>query len=212
MLRDSEVIQLKSRLKEEFSDYTEIAGGKNYRYTHLKAVHRIVKKLAEEASEEVDERVLEIAALFHDIGRKEDIEDGEMDPSEGHESHDQRGADIVHDYVEDFVSEGEISKIEDIIRNHHSEAETVEGEILQDADKISNFGVGNLWRQIHYSAQHGRTLEESIEYFWNTAIEEFENQIREMHFDKSKKIAERRLEKHKEAVKQIEKEVEAEDF
>jgi ABC-type Fe3+-citrate transport system substrate-binding protein len=33
-----------------------------------------------------------------------------------------------------------------------------------------------------------------------------------MHFDNSKKIAEKRLEKHKEAINQMEKEINAKDF
>jgi putative nucleotidyltransferase with HDIG domain len=184
MLEEDELEELKSRLSEEFSEYTEIAGGKNYRFTHLKETHRIVCKLAESLDVDVDRKVLEVAALYHDIGRSEDIENGEMDPFDGHEGHEKRGEDIVGEYVSDFVTEEQLEKIKKIILNHHSEAETVEGKIVQDADKVSNFGVGNLWRQIHYSAYHERTLEESLEYFWDTAVGQFEDHIKELYVGK----------------------------
>ncbi|MFB6100710.1 MAG: HD domain-containing protein [Candidatus Nanohalobium sp.] len=212
MPEEFELEELKSRLQEEFSGYTETAGGKNYRFTHLETVHRMVCKLADELNVDVDRKVLEVAALYHDIGRSQDIEDGEMDPFEGHEGHDERGARMVGDYVSDFVTDEQLEKIQKIIRNHHSEAETVEGKIVQDADKLFNFGVNNLWRQIHYSCQHDREFWESIEYFWDTAVEEFEDQIEELHFQNSKGVARKRLENHKEAVRQMEEEMEAEDF
>lgn len=211
-LIEEELQGLKERLKEEFSGYSEIAGGKNYRYQHLETTHKHVCKFEERLDVEVDKKVLEIAALFHDIGRVKDIEDGEMDPFEGNEGHAEYGAEIVGEYISDFVSEQQLEKIKLVIENHHSEASTIEGKIVQDADKVSNFGVFNLWRQIHYSAQHDRTLEESLRYFWNTAVDEFENHIEEMHFEKTEKLAKEGLEKHKDSITEIEREINAEDF
>lgn len=212
MLSEEVREELKNRLEEEFSDYYEIAGGRNYRYTHLETVRKIAVKLTEKIEEKPDMKVLEIAALYHDIGRAEDIEDGEMDPFEGHEGHEGRGADRVSEFVADFVSDDQMEKIERIIENHHSEPETLEGRIVQDADSISNFGVNNLWRQIHYASEHGRTLEKSLDYFWNTAVEDYRQKIESMHFPISQKVAEKRLERHRKAVKDIEKEMEAEDI
>lgn len=189
-----------------------IAGGKNYRFHHLETVHNMVTKLAEKLDVEVDGEVLEIAGLYHDIGRKEDIEDGKMDPFEGHEGHGERGAELVGEYISEFVSRDQLEKIEKIIRNHHSEARATEGKIVQDADKISNFGVSNLWRQIHYSAQNKREFKESIEYFWDTAVDDYKDQIEKLHFEETKNIAKKRLERHKGAVRQMEKESKAEDF
>jgi putative nucleotidyltransferase with HDIG domain len=212
MLTESEVEELKGRLKEEFSGYTELTGGKNYRFHHLETTHEMVRKLSKMLDVELDMKVLEIAALFHDIGRAEDIEDGEMNPIADHEGHDERGAEIVEDHISDLVSENELDKIRKIIRNHHSSAETVEDKILQDCDSISNFGVSNLWRQFNYATNNEISLYESLDYFWNTAVKEFEEQIEELYFKESKEIAKERLEKHKQAVKQIEEEMNAEDF
>jgi len=212
MLEKEEREELKNRLEQEFSDYYEISGGKNYRFYHLKAARKLALKLAEKIDKDPDRKVLEIAALYHDIGRAEDIENGEMDPFKGHEGHDERGAEKVEEFISDSVSEEELEKIEGIIRNHHSEAETLEGRIMQDADDLSNFGVNNLWRQIHYSSYYERDLEDSLEYFWDTAVQEYQQKIKEMHFKETREIARKRLERHREAVENIEKEMNAEDF
>lgn len=212
MLEEREREELKEKLEEEFSDYYEIAGGKNYRQKHLETVRKIAIKIADKIEVKPDEEVLEIAALYHDIGRADDIEDGEMDPFEGHEGHDKRGAEKVSEFVKNYVSEKQLDKIEKVIRNHHSKPETVEGRIIQDADELSIFGVNNLWRQIHYASYHELTFEESIDYFWNTALDEYREKIELFHFQISKDIARRRLEKHKSAVRNIEDEMEAADI
>lgn len=212
MLDESMLEKLESRLEEEFTGYTEVAGGKNYRLRHLKSVRKIALKLAEKVDAELDEKVLEVAALYHDIGRVKDIENGEMNPFKGHEGHDEKGAEIVGEYVSDFVTKEQLEKIEKIIENHHSEPETSEGKIVQDADKIFNVGVNNLWRQFHYSAQNERTLEEGLEYFWNEAVEEYQKLIDNLHFQESRKSAEKRLKKQKQTMKQIQREINAEDI
>jgi len=212
MLEDDELEELKSRLKNEFSGYTELSGGKNYRFHHLETTRKMVLKLVEDLEVNVDEKVLEVAALYHDIGRAEDIEDGEMNPIEDHEGHAERGAESVDEFVTEFVDDKQLGKIKNIIRNHHSEPETVEGKILQDCDTVSNFGVSNLWRQFNYATNNEASLYESLDYFWNTAVEEFENQIEDLYFEKSKEVARDRLENHKEAVERIEREMNAEDF
>lgn len=203
--------ELKSKLKDEFSEYYENAGGKNYRYYHLKTTHKIAKRLAEELDVDADQDVVEIAALYHDIGRSEDIENGEMDPFEGHKGHDKRGAKIVSDFVSEYVTEKQMNKIEKAIRNHHSDPETVEGKIIQDADNISNFGVNNLWRQFHYASENQASLEESLEYFWETATKDYQAQLRAMNFNYSREVAEKRLEKQKNAFQRIKEEMDAED-
>ncbi|PSH00526.1 MAG: hypothetical protein BRC30_03065 [Nanohaloarchaea archaeon SW_7_46_7] len=148
MLDQREVEELKALIREEFSDYYELAGGKNYRYHHLVRTHRYVKRMMrreELEGLEIDEEVLEVSALFHDLGRKEDIEEGFLNPMEGENSeHAERGAEMGSDYIDDFLEDDKVRRVEKVISNHHREAETVEGERLQDCDALSNFGVNNL--------------------------------------------------------------------
>lgn len=215
MLSDGEIKALKEKLEEAFSDYYELGGGKNFRYHHLVRTHRYVKKLMRRDELEgldFDPEVVEVAALFHDIGRKEDIEDGYLDPMDEDKEHAERGAEMVSEYVEDFLSEGQVSKVEEVIRNHHSEAENVEGEIVQDCDALSNFGVNNLWRMIHYSAEKERTIDESFEYFWDQALDQYRRKLQDFNLEVTKRVAKKRIVRHEEAVLEMEEEVHADDI
>lgn len=215
MLEESELQELKTRLKEEFSEYYEIAGGKNYRYHHLVSTRKHVKKIMgsrELENSSFDEEVVEVAALFHDIGRKMDIEDGEMDPIKNHEGHAETGAQIVMEYTQDVIGKRKSQKVREIIERHHSEPETVEGKILQDADLLTNYGVSDIWRMIHYSSDKERTHEEAFEYFWETHQPRYTERLQEFHFDFSREWAKDRLLKHQKTIREMEKEFQASDI
>lgn len=211
-MEEKEFEILESRLKEAFSDYRELAGGKNYRFHHLTSSGDYAEKLSEKLDVEVDIDVVRVAALFHDIGRTEDIEDGYLDPIEAHEGHAETGAEIVDSFISDVVGEEKLEKIRHIIRNHHSEPETVEGKIVQDSDLLYKFGVQTLWRKFHYSAEKGETLPEAIEYFRNSELDRLENRLEEFHFEKSRSVAKERLEDLRETVEKIDREHSGEDI
>lgn len=209
MFTEDEREELKSILADQFPDFYELAGGKNYRYHHLLRVHRYALKLMEHdelRGEEFDPEVVEAAALFHDVGRKEDIEDGYMDPFEGHDGHPERGAEKVGELLEEFLSDAQVEKVETVIRNHHSEPETAEGKLLQDADSLGIFGVMNIWRMVHYSADNERTLEEMFGYFWGSALEDYAGRLENLHFDVTRRTARKRLAKYQRLVSDMEQE------
>lgn len=216
MLEQENVEELKALLKDEFDDYYELAGGKNYRYHHLVRTHRYVKKIMrreEVKGLDFDSEVVEVAALFHDLGRKEDIEEGFLNPMAGeNKDHAERGAELVSGYIENLLEDERVEKVEKVIGNHHGEPETVEGKIVQDCDALSNFGVNNLWRMIHYSADKKRTMEESIEYFWDEALDAYRKKLKDFNLEVSKRVAKNRIVKHQEAVIQMEEELHADDI
>ena len=214
-LKDQEFEELKNRLRGEFSGYYEKAGGRDYRFFHLKFVFKAVRRLAEsdEVSElEFDSRVLEVSALFHDIGRSEDIEDGFMDPFEGHEGHAKEGSMIVSELVSDCLTESQLSRVEKIIKNHHSAPETVEGKILQDADELAKYGLSDIWRMVHYASEEELTIDEGIENFRDTLKPRLEEGLDEFNFELSQRIAEKRMVKQEEFISEMEREMNAEDF
>jgi HD superfamily phosphodiesterase len=211
-LSDQEREKIDSRIKEAFSGYFEKAGGKNFRYYHLKNVHKLVLKIAEKLDENPDLRVLEASALLHDIGRKEDIEDGYMDPFEGHEGHDERGRKGVSQYIDDILEEERIQEVRKIVSNHHSEPESIECKVLQDADELTKYGVSDLWRMIHYAAEEERPIEEIFSYFIENLRPRLEEELGDFHFDISKRWAEERLENQSKAIDKMRKEQEARDF
>lgn len=215
MLEEKEVEELKNKLEEIFSDYYEEAGGWEYRYHHLVRTRKYAVKLMqaqETESDEFDEKVVEVAALFHDIGRKEDIEDGYLDPMEDHEGHAEKGAEIVEEHVSDYLNEERLEKVKKVIRNHHSEPETVEGKIVQDADDIGKFSSIDLWRLVHYASDNERTLEETIRYFNETLKPESEDLLEDLNLKASRKVAERRLEKYAELIETMDQERKGEDI
>jgi len=215
MVTDQELESLKSKLKEEFSDYYELGGGKNYRYHHLTRTHVYVKKLMRREEVEgldFDSEVVEVAALFHDIGRKENIEEGYLNPYDEDKEHAERGAELVSDFIDDVLKPQQVEKVEKIIRNHHSSPETTGGMIVQDCDALSNFGVNNLWRMIHYSSEKERTIDESFEYFWDEAIKAYREKLKDLNLDISKKIAKKRIVSHQQVMLEMEGEVNADDI
>ncbi|MFP4038161.1 MAG: HD domain-containing protein [Candidatus Nanohaloarchaea archaeon] len=211
-LSTEEVEKLKNRLKQEFSGYYEKAGGRDFRYYHLESVYKASKKIAESEGLDIDKRVLEVAALFHDIGRKQDIEDGYMDPFEGHEGHPERSADMVREYVEDVLTDGRIRTVEKVVGNHHSRPETVEGKILQDADRLAKYGVSDLWRMFHYASDEERPLEDTFSYFEEKGRPRLESELEDFHFDTAREAAEERLGRQVEALERIREEAKAEDI
>lgn len=214
-LSDEEYSLLLERLEEEFSEYYELAGGKNYRFHHLARTHRYVEKLVQRPEIkrlDFDMKVLEVASLFHDIGRKEDIEDGFMDPIQAHEGHAETGEKIVNEFVDDILSEKRVKEVEKIIGSHHSDPEKVETKILQDADKLGFFGPMNIWRMIHYASDKERELEETFDYFWGEGRRQKQGKLESLNFECSKRIARRRIQRFEEMMNIIEEEHYGEDI
>lgn len=214
-LTQEEYDKLDKRLHSEFSDYREMAGGYEYRYHHLIRVHRYVKKLMnkpEIREKDFDEKVVEVAALFHDIGRKEDIEDGYLDPIDAHEGHGETGGKIVDEFIEDVLTKDQLEKVKQVITNHHHKPKLVETRIVRDADRLGLFGVMNFWRMSHYASDKELILEDQIQYFWGDGMEQREEKLEKLNFDVSRKIAEKRFEYFKQVMERIEVEHEGEDI
>jgi putative nucleotidyltransferase with HDIG domain len=215
MLTDDQIEQLKQQVKDEFSDYYEHAGGKNYRYHHSLRVLRLVNRIMQQPEIEkldFDTKVVQVAALFHDIGRAEDIEDGYLDPFETHEGHASRSADYIRKHLNPLLTQKQVQRVSQAIAHHHGDPSTVEGKILQDSDALDVYGVQNLWRMIHYAADQERTFQESLDYFWNEAVPHFEDNLPTFHFRCTRKTAEQRLEKHKQVIREMEHEWNADDI
>lgn len=192
-MKEDRIQVLRDRVKDVFSDYSELAGGKNYRYHHSVRVLRISSRIKGYVDERVDKEVLAAGALLHDIGRKEDIEDGFLDPFKSNEGHAEKGREKVEDFAGDLFSEDEIGRIKVIVSNHHSTPETVEGRIVKDSDRLDVYGVSNLWRMFHYSYENGRVLEDEEDYFWNEAVPDMKQGLEKFFFRVSRRTAEKRL-------------------
>ncbi len=160
----------------------------------------------------IDEQALLISALFHDVGvivNKKEIN------SNIHEPHELNGSKVVTKLLSNHLSKETITKISEIILEHHSSnpkhAETL---ILQDADKLDETGLLNVWRMISYASYTRRTLKDQISYYFNQEQERLRKKItnNEFHFQVSKRIAEQRLNKTTSFMNEIRKETTGDDF
>ena len=145
---------------EEFA-YNAIRVGKRgaHSYEHTLRVRQLCLLIGDK--EGGDAEVLEAAALLHDIGRPEEEVTGE--------SHAKVGANMAVAFLAttSFPNE-KLSQVANAIRSHRfSENETpesLEGEILSDADKLDAMGALGLARSIAESLVQKRGLHGMIEH------------------------------------------------
>jgi len=127
-----------------------------HRLDHVRRVYKLCVRLA--GSEPVDRDVLRAAALLHDVARAR--EDG--DPS-GNTDHAALGADMARDILQrvDFPQD----KIESVcacIRTHRFRTgqapESLEAQMLFDADKLDTIGAVGVARSFMWVGLHGARM------------------------------------------------------
>ncbi|WAI01415.1 HD domain-containing protein [Methanogenium organophilum] len=126
---------------------------------HILRVTRICEEIGR--VEGADMRVLIPAALFHDIARP--IEDETGIP------HQEEGARIAEDYLRKAGYDAErIAKIVHAIHTHRfstgPEPETLEAQILSDADKLDAMGAVGIARTFLQAGEHGDGIEGAVEH------------------------------------------------
>lgn len=120
---------------------------------HIMRVHLLSMTLSE--GENANVRVLEAAALLHDIGRPREDETGI--------SHSIISGDMSREILKEFeYTEEEIEQVVAAIRTHRFsediEPTTFEGQILSDADKLDALGAIGIYRAIAQAVSSGRGI------------------------------------------------------
>lgn len=124
------------KLKEEIQPYFEKTG--SHAFNHTERVYHNATRIAE-STEGIDMDILKASVLLHDISRMKEDEIEGLD-------HAIDGAQIAKEILEktDFPKE-KIEAVQSAIRTHRYskglKAETIEGEILQDADRLDAIGA-----------------------------------------------------------------------
>lgn len=195
--------QLKQEYKKLFEHVWEFGGGYGFRLNHGLRVMNYCQKIAKYPrfkEENVNIDALLIAALFHDIGKIEAVdENGQLVYGNyGGISHDALGAKIAPKYLEKYIKNKElIDLICLIISEQESKAipTRIESKIIKDADRLDHYGVLHLWCSITHANYHKKNVE-GLKEFWEgeEGKSKYEANFSKFYFPEVKAIAEKRFE------------------
>ena len=148
---------------------------------HAMRVYRNAMIIAQ--TEVCDKQIVALAALLHDADDHKIF-------------HTKDNANARGFLKEHGFSEDEISRIVTIInavsfsKNKDKKPETIEGMIVQDADRLDAMGAVGIARTFAYGGKHGRDMESSIQHFHEKLL-----LLKElMNTEKAKKLAKKRHE------------------
>lgn len=142
---------IKKAIKKEAVVFFKDAGG-CHDWTHVERVANLALKIGRKEKADLD--ILEIAALLHDIGRKEEMK------SKGKFCHAEKGAELARIILKKHKLDK--TDIEDILhciithryRNSH-EPKTIEAKVLFDADKLDSIGAIGIGRIFLFAGNAG---------------------------------------------------------
>ncbi len=147
---------------------------------HSLRVYRNARKIAS-CESDYDEEVVVLAALLHDV-----------DDSKLFETKDNANARGFLNSV--GISAEKIDKICAVINsvsfshNRGRTPESMEGKIVQDADRLDAMGAIGIARTYAYGGSHGRSLEMSKQHFYDKLLLLKD----EMNTEKGRELAQRR--------------------
>lgn len=121
-------------------------------WKHVERVRNLSIRIAKE--ENANGKIVEAAALLHDIGRKEEME------SKGAIFHAEKGAEMTRDILEKLGIDREaIEAIAHCVRSHRYRKgnipETLEAQVLFDADKLDSIGAIGIARDFLFAGNAG---------------------------------------------------------
>lgn len=188
--------------KHLFENVWEIGGGYGFRYHHGVRVMNYCQKIAKFPrfkKEIINIDALLIAALFHDIGKIEAVnEDGQLVYGNyGGISHDALGAKIAPKYLEKYIKDKELIDLICLIISEQESKITptrIESKIIKDADRLDHYGVLHLWCSITYANYNNKNVE-GLKEFWEgeEGKVKYEANFSKFYFLEVKAMAEKRF-------------------
>lgn len=162
---------------------------------HSIRVYNTAVRLAEHYPD-ADRLVIELAAILHDV------DDYKLFNTENN-------ANAREFLISKNVSSERIDQICDVInsvsfsKNKDSRPDSIEGCIVQDADRLDAMGAVGVARTFAYGGRHGRSIEESREHFYDKLL-----RLKDMiNTPEAEKIAEERHKVLEEYIKELEMEL-----
>lgn len=141
----------KEKIRVKAKAYFKDASG-CHDWTHVERVVKLAMKIGK--IEKTDLDVLEVAALLHDIGRKEEMK------SKGSFCHAEKGAEMARVVLDSLKIEKEtIDRICHCIISHRNRnnhlPKTIEAKVLFDADKLDSIGAIGVARDFLFAGYAG---------------------------------------------------------
>jgi uncharacterized protein len=152
---------------------------------HGRRTGKIALHLADKLNIRVNQDILYIACLFHDIGQ-------------GKELHNEVGANLTCELLDGILTPSELAEISDIIRHHNQRKKSnnfsQSVKLVQDADIIDHVGLIDVWMAFYYSGAHGESIHDHITFFEGDDRMQHRNFRRKhLNFDISLKLLEERI-------------------
>ena len=146
-------------------DYmTGLLGGNSggHDAAHSVRVYENALKIAE-AEPSCDMTVVALASILHDV--------------DDHKLFDSKDNDNAHKFLDGKgIPNEKIEKIVSVInsvsfsKNRGKKPETLEGKIVQDADRLDALGAIGIARTFAYGGEHGRSIEDSVQHFYDKLL------------------------------------------
>lgn len=189
-------------MKTYCDGFDEETGGHNYRLLHQLRVAYTAYQIAKEGEfSDVNEKILIIGGLFHDIGRIYLLKENNSKILKFHRSELDKQKDhvgvgklILTELLKNELTMDEIDRVCNAIHkpNDHQDR-TTENKILYDADFLDELGVLNLFRMFTYSGIIGRSIVDTMNYWFHTDKEVKLSKIEKCFTEFTKLEAKRRI-------------------
>ncbi len=129
---------------------------------HTMRVYRQAMHIAEHESS-CDRRIVALSALLHDV--------------DDHKLFDTKDNENARDFLRSQeLSKEQADRICDVInsvsfsKNRGKVPDTIEGKIVQDADRLDAMGAIGIARTFAYGGEHGRPMEQSVQHFYDKLL------------------------------------------
>ncbi|EKD58976.1 MAG: hypothetical protein ACD_56C00015G0004 [uncultured bacterium] len=138
-------------IEKEAREFFQEASG-CHDWSHVERVLKMAIVIGK--SEKADLQILEIAALLHDIGRRDEMK------AKGLFCHAEKGAELAREILDKYEIDDEIkNKIISCIASHRNRTknkpESLEAKILFDADKLDSIGAVGVARDFLFAGNAG---------------------------------------------------------
>ena len=130
--------------------------------SHSVRVYKNALKIAE-TEPACDMLVVSLASLLHDV------DDHKLFNNENNENARAflSGSGIPSEKIEEIIK---VINSVSFSRNRGRKPETIEGMIVQDADRLDAIGAIGIARTFAFGGEHGRSIEESVQHFYDKLL------------------------------------------